>query len=261
MKIPVFSIIIPCYNQGNFLSDCINSIQNQKNGSWEVWIINDGSGDDTAQIGEEYSIQNSKINYLYQTNQGLSAARNFGMNQAKGDFLLFLDADDWLEPDLLSKYIELISSNPSFQLFRCGYAYWDHPAGYCFHRHNPSGEGEIFPEVLTQNIGPCHSILINRKFAEKLGGFDIRLKSCEDWDFWIRAGRSGAKILSTSEVLVAYRYVPYSMSRNPKVMYESLSEVSRRVGEMDVRLPQSAPYKEPFSSTTQKSKRNIFFLY
>lgn len=246
MNLPVFSIIIPCYNQGNFLKDCINSIQVQKYSNWEVWIIDDGSVDDTAQIGKEYSNKESRINYLYQTNQGLSASRNLGMKQAKGDFLLFLDADDWFEPDLLSKYLKLISSNPDFNLFRCGYAYWDYPNGYCFHMHNPSGAGKIFPEVLTQNIGPCHSILIRRDFAENLGGFDVNLKSCEDWDFWIRAGRAGANMISINEVLVAYRYVTFSMSRNPSVMYQSLSEVSRRVGEVDTRLPESAPFKDPF---------------
>jgi glycosyltransferase involved in cell wall biosynthesis len=246
MSAPAFSIIIPCFNQGHFLKDCLNSILVQKTTDWEVWIVNDGSDDNTAELAHQFVEFNSKIHYLYQPNQGLSAARNSGMNQAKGKFLLFLDADDWLETDLLSKYLELISSNPDFQLFKCGYGYWDHPYGYCFHRHEPNGKGEIFPEVLTQNIGPCHSILIRREFAQKLGGFDVTLKSCEDWDFWIRAGRAGADMISINKVLVAYRYVPSSMSRNPKVMYQSLSEVSRRVGEVDNRLPESAPFKDPF---------------
>jgi glycosyltransferase involved in cell wall biosynthesis len=256
MSGPAFSIIIPCFNQGHFLKDCLNSILDQKTTDWEVWIVNDGSDDNTAELAHQFLEFNSKIHYLHQPNQGLSAARNSGMNQAKGDFLLFLDADDWLETDLLSKYLELLSSNFDFQLFRCGYGYWDHPDGYCFHRHEPSGKGEIFPEVLTQNIGPCHSILIQREFAQKLGGFDVKLKSCEDWDFWIRAGRAGAKIFSINEVLVAYRYVSYSMSRNPRVMYKSLSEVSRRVGKIDVRLPQSAPYKEPFSLNYSEIQKN-----
>lgn len=256
MNLTTFSIIIPCYNQGHFLKDCLNSIQEQKIKDWEVWVVNDGSEDNTAQVAHEFLEINSKIHYLYQTNQGLSAARNAGMNKAQGQFLIFLDADDWIESNLLRKYIELISSYPDFQLFRCGYAYWDHREGYCFHRHNPVGNGKIFPEVLTQNIGPCHSILIQREFAQKLGGFDVKLKSCEDWDFWIRAGRAGAKIFSINEVLVAYRYVSYSMSRNPRLMYESLSEVTRRVGQIDDRLPEFAPFKEPFNLNYSSIQKN-----
>lgn len=245
MNCPFVSIIIPCYNQGQFLEDCINSILCQKIEEWEIWIVNDGSDDNTAQLAKEFLNQHSKIHYIYQSNQGLSAARNSGMGRAKGEFLLFLDADDWLEPDYLSKYLEITAFHPDFQLYRCGYAYWDRPGGYRFHSHAAAGIGEIFPNVLTQNIGPCHSILIRRDFANKLGGFDVSLKSCEDWDFWIRAGRAGAKVHSISVVLVAYRYVLYSMSRNAKVMYQNLSEVSRRAGERDERLPESAPYKNP----------------
>lgn len=239
---PDFSIIIPCYNQSHFLEDCFNSLFIQEAKSWEAILVNDGSSDQTESIGRNFAKRDSRVRYIKQENQGLSAARNTGMKIAKGELLLFLDADDWLELNCLKNYSRVISSNPEVTILRCGYSYWDKPSGRRFHSHLPCSIDNIYPSVLTHNIGPCHSILIRREFAESLGGFDISLKSCEDWDFWIRAGKMGAKIYTIPEFLVGYRYVPTSMSRNPRVMYDSLTEVSRRAGIPDHRLPKDASY-------------------
>ncbi|MCS5489024.1 glycosyltransferase family 2 protein [Algoriphagus limi] len=241
-----FSIIIPCYNHSKYLNDCFESILCQGFQNWEAILVNDGSKDDTEEIAKKLIKQESRIKYFYQENRGLSAARNTGMAVARGEYLLFLDADDWLYPDCLKTYSEFLKENPKSELFRCGYSYWNYPDGRKYHSHNPGEDGLIYPKVLTQNIGPCHSILIRRDFAECFGGFDSSLKSCEDWDFWIRAGKMGARMESISETLVAYRYVPNSMSRNPQVMYQALTEVSQRAGIKDPRLPKDAPFNQDY---------------
>ena len=242
MKTPEFSIIIPCYNHSQFLSDCFNSLIYQEFNLWEAILVNDGSSDDTERVGEEYASKDSRIHYFYQENQGLSAARNTGMRKASGDYLLFLDADDWLEVNCLATYKSYINLFPNTNLFRCGYAYWDKPNGRRYHTHSPIGFGKIWPEVLIKNIGPCHSILIHRSFAQKIGNFDVNLKSCEDRDFWIRAGKLGVEIRSIKDVLVAYRYVSTSMSRNAIVMYESHTKVVDIGMNIDSRLPNYAIY-------------------
>lgn len=224
------------------MRDCLESIFCQPFSDWEAIIVNDGSTDNTEDLAKELLRRESRLKYFYQENQGLSAARNAGMHQAKGEYLLFLDADDWLEPNSLIFFKDAISSCTTADLYRGAYAYWDRPEGLKYHMHTPSGKGLIYPQVTIQNIGPCHSILIRTSLATRLGGFDTALRSCEDWDFWIRAGKMGAKIYSIPEVLVGYRYVPNSMSRNPLLMYEALTEVSRRAGSPDERLPKDAPY-------------------
>lgn len=256
MNIVIYSIVIPCFNHGQFLEACLTSILSQSEINWEVWIIDDGSSDSTKFISEKFTNQDSRIHFISQSNQGLSAARNTGMKLARGNFLLFLDADDWLEVECLKRFTRLIEIYPKNDLFRCGYAYWDRPNGRKFHAHLSLDNGLIYPRVLTQNIGPCHSILIRRSFAEQLGGFDTNLKSCEDWDFWIRAGKMGAKIISIQEVLVAYRYVYNSMSRNPRVMYDSLSEVSLRAGCVDKRIPQNVLYNHPKTLNFPEIQKN-----
>lgn len=232
----LISIIIPCYNQGHYLEDCLNSILCQSYKNWEVIVVNDGSTDSTKEIVELFIKKDSRISYIFQSNQGLSAARNSGIKVAKGEFLLFLDSDDWLEKPCLQTFIEAINTNPDGSLFRSGYAYWDQKGGTKLHEHMPYTNGLIFPQVLTSNIGPCHSVLIRKTLALKIDKFDTELKSCEDWDFWMRAGRLSVEIYSIPQVLVAYRYVLDSMSRNPRVMYAALSEVSKRATRHDARI-------------------------
>src|SRR5258708_4353339 len=94
---PLVSIIIPCYNQSNYLSAAIESVLKQTYSTLEIIVVDDGSTDNTKQVAQGYD----KVVYVYQNNQGLSASRNTGMRNCKGVYLLFLDADDWLYPDAI----------------------------------------------------------------------------------------------------------------------------------------------------------------
>ena len=97
----LFSVIIPVYNVEHYLRDCLDSVLNQTIGDWEAVCVNDGSADGSAAILEAYSAKDNRFRIITQPNGGLSAARNAGMKEAKGDYILFLDSDDWLELDAL----------------------------------------------------------------------------------------------------------------------------------------------------------------
>ena len=101
------SIIIPCYNVEKFVQKCANSILVQKGFDCELIFVNDGSKDNTLHILENLAIKDNRIKVINQENQGLSGARNTGIENAKGDYIMFVDADDWLEPNAF----ELISKN------------------------------------------------------------------------------------------------------------------------------------------------------
>lgn len=234
---PFFSIIVPCYNQANYLSDCLKSVQTQSFLDWSLIIVDDGSDDETSLIGKKFSQIDSRITYFFQNNKGLSSARNTGMNLSLGMFFLFLDSDDWLEVDCLQSFYEEILANPTINLFRCGYGYWDKPNGNCYHIHLPYFSGSIYPMILTDNLGPCHSIVVKSELANSIGGFDPTLRSCEDWDFWMRIGRLGSEVKSISKQLVAYRRVFSSMSRQAFQLFEALQIVSLRATLIDERLP------------------------
>ena len=101
----LFSIIIPAYNVDKYIEQCIESIINQDRSKFEIIIINDGSTDKTGYICNKYSAKYSNIRVFHTENRGVSRARNLGLSEAKGEYVLFVDADDWVTSD----YIEVIS--------------------------------------------------------------------------------------------------------------------------------------------------------
>ena len=99
--LPFFSIIIPVYNVEQYLQDCLNSVVKQYYIDYELICVNDGSTDGSLVVLEEYQQKYPQITIISQQNKGLSAARNAGIQAAKGDYLFFLDSDDWIEPNTL----------------------------------------------------------------------------------------------------------------------------------------------------------------
>ncbi len=110
-----FSIIIPVYNVEPYLRECLDSVLNQTFGDWEAICVNDGSTDGSASILEEYAEKDSRFKIISQPNGGLSAARNTGLKAAEGEYVLFLDSDDWLEPQAL----EVVSKSLSNEDMLC----------------------------------------------------------------------------------------------------------------------------------------------
>ena len=96
-----FSVVIPAYNVEAYLDECLGSVVAQSFGDWEAIVVDDGSTDGSAALAETWARKDNRFRILKQTNQGLSSARNAGMHLAQGEYLLFLDGDDWLEPHAL----------------------------------------------------------------------------------------------------------------------------------------------------------------
>lgn len=103
---PLASIIIPIYNVEAYLSECLDSILSQTYPHWECLLINDGSIDSSGAIAQSYAEKDKRFRYLEQPNQGLSAARNTGLDEAKGDFIAFVDSDDYVYPDFLEQTLK-----------------------------------------------------------------------------------------------------------------------------------------------------------
>jgi glycosyltransferase involved in cell wall biosynthesis len=124
---PLVSIIIPCYNQGKYLSEAINSIIHQSHQHLECIIVNDGSTDMTHEIALGWVACESRIKYYYQNSNGVSSGRNLGLKNAQGNFIQFLDADDILEPHKLATAVRKFDELPEIDLAVSGAMYFDHP--------------------------------------------------------------------------------------------------------------------------------------
>lgn len=107
----MISIIIPVYNSERFLHRCLESIVNQSSGDFEVILVDDGSKDKSGSICDEYSLRDSRFKVFHNSNGGPSVARNFGLEHSHGNYLLFIDSDDWLESNAIEAYSNVISKS------------------------------------------------------------------------------------------------------------------------------------------------------
>lgn len=116
-----FSVIIPVYNAEQTLERCLRSVQIQNFSDFEAIIVDDGSADQSAAIVRKYAETDHRFRYVYQKNQGVSAARNYGISKAVGEFIVFLDSDDQYKQDYLQQFNKLIAEYPECDHFWCGY--------------------------------------------------------------------------------------------------------------------------------------------
>ncbi len=217
---PKVSVIIPAYNSMTYLPETLNSLLAQTYSDFEAIIINDGSTDRT----EEWVSQQTdpRIKLISQLNQGLSGARNTGIANATGDYLAFLDADDLWHPTKLEKQVECLDHHPDVGLVYTWVALIDEnstPTGRLFKN---SHEGQVWDELILQNIVESGSVaMVRRQCFETCGVFDRNLRSfVEDWDMWLRIALH-YPFKAISEPLVYYRQHQKSASRNWEAMAES----------------------------------------
>jgi glycosyltransferase involved in cell wall biosynthesis len=238
---PQFSIIIPCYNQAEWLKICVQSLQNQTFENWEAIIVNDGSTDKTKETADYLAKNDHRIKVIHQSNGGLSAARNSGMQLAEGEWLNFLDSDDYFDINCLQMVFKTIQLNPSFHIIQTGHHLVDEQNQIISSRIPKIDDGLFLDAISKGNDAPVLSVFVKRDFFEKLGNFDTTLKSAEDWDMWIRAAKNEGKRKIIYQPLVAVRHLQNSMTRNPWRMYENTVSVIKRLPLKDNRIKQNSP--------------------
>ncbi|HEV8177583.1 MAG TPA: glycosyltransferase [Gemmatimonadales bacterium] len=211
---PTVSVIIPCYGQAHFLHDSIRSVLAQTYRPWELIVIDDGSLDDVSAVVRHYP----EVRYHRQDNQGLSAARNRGMAESTGEFLVFLDADDRLLPEALDAGVAALSARPG-----CGFVWGS--------RRLIDAEGNPLPDVprgfegsaryemlLLENIvGPPVGVMFRRSVLEAVGGFATEQLHSEDYEMYMRIARS-YDTWCHQTLVAEYRIHTANMSHNSKGM-------------------------------------------
>lgn len=211
---PLVSVIIPCYNSARYLAETIESVLAQTYPRVEIILIDDGSTDATAQIAQDYP-----VNYVYQANRGISAARNSGFLHSQGKYVLFLDHDDRLLPRGVEAGVKLLEEHPE-----CAIAVGEHKfigadgteIGYS-HKH--AAGRDHYLRLLEHNFieTPC-SALHRRSNLEVAGVFDESVQGAEDYELYLRIARQSALI--THDAAVAeYRLHDANTSGNAEQMF------------------------------------------
>lgn len=207
----LISVIIPCYNYGRFLPDAVNSVLGQTKGgpAVEIIVVDDGSTDDTAAVAQGLG---SAIRYIHQENQGLSAARNTGIRAIKGNYLVFLDADDLLTTGTIASHLDNFTAHPKLDVSVClSLQAFSSDSG----RRNylwPLKCAHLDMHLCHSNISPVHTFMLRAEVAQEIGFFDPDLKACEDQDYWLRCAALGKRFGVNSEGLVIYRQHGQSMT-------------------------------------------------
>lgn len=197
---PIISVIIPCYNAGEFLLDAIESVEKygHKEGC-EIVIVNDGSTDyRTITLLNELKTKSYIV--IDQENKGPAAARNIGVKLSQGKYLLFLDSDNRVKTAYIEKGIEVLSNNKDIGVVYGNPTFFGENKGIYFMPRDYD-----FQALLHSNfIDTC--TVIRRKVWDEVGGFDEnRELSQEDWEFWIRVAKTNWKFKYINEILYEYR--------------------------------------------------------
>ena len=205
------SIITPCYNGSKYIRETIESVLAQTYPDWEIYIIDDGSKDNSAEIAEEYEKKDGRIHLIRQENAGSAAARNNGIRQAEGQYIALLDADDLWLPEKLAKSLAYMKEKDGEFVF----------TAYEFGDREANGTGKIVhvPEHLTYRQALPRTVIFTSTVV-----FDLtRLRkeqiympeiTSEDTATWWNILRSGVTAYGLDENLVTYRRAGKSLSSN-----------------------------------------------
>ncbi len=215
---PDVSVITPAYNAEPSLRETLDSILAQTLSRWELVLIDDGSVDRTVEIAKEYAGKDPRIRLVKQQHAGVCAARNRGLAEASGDFVLFLDADDLLLPAMLEQAFQALSNDPEAVAAYTGWARLAENGTVIRHEYFRD-EGDLFPTLATIQPFCIHTCLARRSALLEVGEFDESLKACEDWDLWQRLARTGGRFINIPDELVLYRANPSSASQDPLQMF------------------------------------------
>jgi GT2 family glycosyltransferase len=215
---PTVSVVIPCFNQALYLAEAVESVVAQTYRDWEIVIVDDGSPDEAAAVAERLiaAHPDRRISLVRQDNSGLPAARNAGVAASVGRYILPLDADDLIRPEMLRRTVDLLDAEPGVAI-----AYTDEEHFGAVERVVHTSEWDTDLQR-RRNLFSATS-LYRREVWEAVGGYDPSMRrGYEDWDFWIGAAERGFVGRRIAEPLLRYRVRPGSMRRDAETEHSEL---------------------------------------
>lgn len=232
---PAISFLIPAYNAAGTLSDCLGSLQNQTISNWQAVVVDDGSTDGTWEVLESLANADGRITLYRQPNAGAAAARNAAAQLAAAPLLCMLDADDWLDPAFNESMLPIASNQSQPLIAHCSYrrVTADGRMQKIEQAHDLTGDRAIqqFSSICALAI---HTAVFPKRLFTELGGMDVTLQTCEDWDLWLRMAFAGARFERVDKCLAFYRMKAGSLSSDPIRMMRDAIVVTERARALQV---------------------------
>lgn len=231
----LISIIIPCYNKGDYLGDTLESLLSQSYINWECILIDDGSSDNSREVAETFCNKDSRIKYSWKENSGVADTRNKGIDLSTGDFIMFLDADDALFTEKLSVTIDAFIKNPGIDVVYSNFLFifnndFTRPRKPAF---RVKLKRDVYTDIIkswdSTLLVPIHSCVYRRSLLlkNKIVFCNI-LRNKEDWDFLIHVAMATDKFLYIDQYLCSYRVVPKSRSSELSTMMIGTDELFQK---------------------------------
>lgn len=219
---PLISVIIATYNYAGFISKAIESVIIQTYPNVEIIVIDDGSTDDTkSRIKDQ-----PQVKYFYQKNRGLSASRNVGVNKSSGKYLVFLDADDWLEKDALEKNYSQLHDKPEIAFVSGNY--------YLLQADTNTSEpittvanSHHYSHLLRSNYIGMHAAVMFQRWVFNEFRYDESLQSCEDYDLYLNITRH-YPVMHHPSFIATYYFHSAGLSHNYKTMMKTITAVIKK---------------------------------
>ncbi|CBN58341.1 MULTISPECIES: glycosyltransferase family 2 protein [Kamptonema] len=241
--LPIVSVIIPAYNAEPFIEETLKSVLAQTYPAIEVLVVDDGSQDRTPEIVEEICQKDSRVRLLKQSNAGVAAARNLGIEHSRGEYIAPIDADDIWYPENIEKQVQCMLEGGE----EVGVVYsWtidiDEEGFLNGDIHTFMIEGEVYETLVCHNfLGNASASMLRRSALEKVGLYDSSYRErsaqgCEDWDLYLRLAEF-YQFRVVPEFLIGYRKVYSSMSSNYTAMAKSHTLMLQDVRQRHPEIP------------------------
>ena len=241
----LISIIIPNYNCSPFLWLAVESALAQTYQPLEVVIVDDGSTDASLQTIANL-IELGRVRLVHQSNKGLAAARNVGLAASTGVFVVFLDSDDYLHPQMVARLMALVDVAEPRLLAYCDYLKVSVsgeplPGDYAIGQVRSGHNGNLLPQLLIQKYIQLNGVLLHRQLLQLCSGFDAALPVCEDYDLLLRLFCHGATARYLDAALAYYRQRPNSMSTNRERIAEAAAVVRTCIARFPTQVAAALP--------------------
>jgi len=193
------SVVIPAHNRASLLPRALRSVLAQTLPPLEIIVVDDGSSDPTRQLIEQHF---PRVRYLYQANQGVSSARNRGIEAAHGDWIALLDSDDEWLPEKLRLQMQALQAQPGIRLCHTEEIWIRNGRRVNAMNKHAKGGGLIFRQCLPRCVISPSAALIHRSLLNEAGLFDEALPACEDYDLWLRVcAREPVSFVETPQIM------------------------------------------------------------
>jgi len=223
---PLVTIITPTYNRAAFLPQAIDGVLAQTYENFELIIVDDGSTDNSPEILSEYQSKDERIRVYRQENQGQSIARNKAITEARGEFICFLDSDNYWAPDKLEQQLNLFETNPSVDVIYGDIVTVDENSIELSRKNMKRYSGNISRWMLRDNCVSMNTAMARRRCFDEMGGMSGQRRVADDYDLWLRFS-ARYRFLYVPEYWAYYRVMEDQISSDKTARFESNEAIIR----------------------------------